>query len=315
MQIVKVPNPVLTTPSKPVPLRASSAEVARRAEQGSEEQVEKIVQFYDQSFFDLYFGWGARKHLGIHYGFHDGEHTKHYDAILNMNNALAKRAGIRNGMKVLDAGCGIGGSAIWLAKQFRASVIGVTLSKRQKQVAEKLAKKHKVSHLTQFFTLNYLHTGFPDSNFDVVWALESMSYAKDKSSFLAEAKRMLKPGGVLIIADAFLKKEDLTAEEKNLTKKWLKGWAIDNIAQINLFIYLLNKFKYADIKHEDVTQNILPSSKRAYRMAVVAYPFTKILELIHLRSHLQTQGIISTILQWTTLKMGIWGYFIVSAKK
>ena len=43
-----------------------------------------------------------------------------------MNRVLADRAGIRPGQRVLDAGCGVGGSSLWLAEQRGAAVVGIT---------------------------------------------------------------------------------------------------------------------------------------------------------------------------------------------
>jgi tocopherol O-methyltransferase len=65
--------------------------------------------------------------LAMHYGFWDKETSNHAEALINMNRALATRAEVRPGDHVLDAGCGIGGSAIWLARDFGVRVVGITL--------------------------------------------------------------------------------------------------------------------------------------------------------------------------------------------
>ena len=62
--------------------------------------------------------------LGLHCGFFDAQHRAHDEAILNMNRVLASAAGISQQDRVLDAGCGIGGSAIWLARKIGARVTG-----------------------------------------------------------------------------------------------------------------------------------------------------------------------------------------------
>ena len=135
---------------------------------------EKIVEYYNQSQIDYELIWGLKKHLSIHYGFYDKKHPTHGEAVLNFNRILATNLSITGGDIVLDAGCGIGGSSIWLAKNYGCKVIGITVVPDQVKQATKLAKLHGVDHLVSFELQDYTKTSLSGESFTVVWGLESV---------------------------------------------------------------------------------------------------------------------------------------------
>lgn len=128
----------------------------------------KTIDYYDETHPDYVFFWEIEKNLGIHYGYHDRNHIWHNGAVENMNRVLADIAGIKKGEKVLDAGCGIGGSCIWLAKNIGAEAVGLNVHEGQLRLAEKFAEKNKASHLTKFVKGDFCSMDFPDESFDVV---------------------------------------------------------------------------------------------------------------------------------------------------
>jgi len=97
-----------------------------------------------------------------------------------LNAALASGIRIRPGARILDAGCGIGGSAIWLARTFGAFVTGITPVESQVERARRIAGELGVADRVQFMEQDYTCTTFPDASFDVVWAMESVCHAADK---------------------------------------------------------------------------------------------------------------------------------------
>ncbi len=118
---------------------------------------------------------------------------------------------------MLDAGCGLGGSAIWLAQQFGAEVVGVNLVASQVYRARRSAYRHGVSDRVRFERRDFTRTGFPEGNFDVVWAIESICHTSDKPAFLVEARRLLKPGGRLVVADLFRTQRPFSVDDEKLS--------------------------------------------------------------------------------------------------
>ena len=90
----------------------------------------KISQYYNYTLPFYRFFWHGNTNA-IHYGFWDKNTKNLKEALLNTNKFLAKEAKISSNSRVLDAGCGIGGSALWLAKNIGAKVISISISKKQ----------------------------------------------------------------------------------------------------------------------------------------------------------------------------------------
>src|SRR5207244_10334107 len=85
-----------------------------------------IQHYYDETWHDYRWLWLNPSNYAIHFGYWDDRTRKHADALNRLNAALAERIGIQHGARILDAGCGVGGSAIWLAETFAARVVGIT---------------------------------------------------------------------------------------------------------------------------------------------------------------------------------------------
>lgn len=270
-----------------------------------------IVDYYDQCHSDYNRIWKTDKTLAMHYGFYDEAHWKHSDAVINMNRVLAKAASISPKDNVLDVGCGVGGSAIWLAENYGCSVTGITLSKKQAIMANEVAGKRGLAELVKFCLADFNHAPFPSGSFDVIWGLESVCYSPDKRAFIAEAKRLLRNGGRLAIADGFIRDEKARGDPD--IRRWLDGWAVPNLATVEEFRTWLEEANFKEIVFRDVTDNIKPSSIRLYKAGVVNYPLGKLLELVGLRTKVQTENIISAIYQYKTLKRGLWRYGILTA--
>ena len=71
-------------------------------------------------------GLGRTHTYSLHFGYYDETATHHKAAVANMNRVMADLADIGREDKVLDAGCGVGGSGIWLAENRQCSVVGIT---------------------------------------------------------------------------------------------------------------------------------------------------------------------------------------------
>lgn len=162
-----------------------------------------IATYYDVSEDHYMYFWDLNQSHSLHYGYWDASTKTFREALANINTILADKAGIAPGDKVLDAGCGVGGSSIWLAKNKYAVVTGITLSQKQASRANAFAKQIGLEKHAVFEVQDYTNTTYDSESFDVVWAIESVCHAANKEDFIKEAYRLLKPGGQLILADFF----------------------------------------------------------------------------------------------------------------
>jgi cyclopropane fatty-acyl-phospholipid synthase-like methyltransferase len=226
----------------------------------------EIANYYHRTEWVYRMFWNLDQSLGIHFGFWEDGVTNLTEAIIKQNQVMAAMAQIKPTDKVLDAGCGVGGSSLWLAKHIGCQVTGITITPKQVISANENAKKAGVADKTQFFELDYLNTSFPDQYFDVIWAIESVCHAPDKRAFLKEAARILKPGGMIIIADFFQTKPTLTtSESKALITNGFKGWAIDHICDTATFKQASNEYGLDNLTFTQVNDKVMRSFKQLLR--------------------------------------------------
>lgn len=103
-------------------------------------------------------------------------------------------------VRVLDVGCGIGGTTRLLARDRPGwTVTGVSISPAQVSRATELALDQGVINC-DFRCCDAMNMPFPDKSFDVVWSCESAEHMPDKLGFIKECVRVLKPGGTFVMA-------------------------------------------------------------------------------------------------------------------
>lgn len=155
----------------------------------------KIEEYYNSTENAYKDSWDLDHSLAIHFGYWDIKVSSFRQSLLRMNEIMMEAARIGPGDHVLDAGCGVGGSSIFIASKIGCRVTGITLSERQVGQAKKNAEGKGLVDLVEFRQMDYGATSFEDASFDVVWGCESICYADDKEQFIRESYRILKPGG------------------------------------------------------------------------------------------------------------------------
>lgn len=116
-----------------------------------------------------------------------------------LTDTLASLAAVGRGQRVLDVGCGMGGSSIRLARRHGCRVTGITLSGVQQRWAAASAVLHGVGNAVAFQRADAESVDFDAASFDVVWSIECTEHFFDKAAFFRRAGRWVKPGGSLAI--------------------------------------------------------------------------------------------------------------------
>lgn len=116
-----------------------------------------------------------------------------------LTDALASLAGVTTDSRVLDVGCGMGGSSIRLARRHGCRATGITLSGVQRRWATMAARLARVGRDATFLVADAETVTFPDEAFDVVWSVECTEHLFDKPAFFARAARWIAPGGRMAI--------------------------------------------------------------------------------------------------------------------
>jgi len=143
--------------------------------------------------------WGEHIHLGFY-----PPGKKNIDfrkAKVQFVHELVKWSGLDKlpkGSRILDVGCGIGGSSRILAEYYGFNVTGITISPAQVKRARELTPNRLNC---DFQVMDALDLKFKDGTFDAVWSVEAGAHMNDKTKFADEMMRTLRPGGYLALAD------------------------------------------------------------------------------------------------------------------
>jgi ubiquinone/menaquinone biosynthesis C-methylase UbiE len=116
---------------------------------------------------------------------------------------LARRAALGPGTRVLDVGCGLGGSARYLAAEHGCQVTGIDLTQEYVDVANALAGMVGLGDKVACRQASALDLPFEGSAFDVVWTEHVQMNIADKNAFYREIGRVTRPGGMLLFHDIF----------------------------------------------------------------------------------------------------------------
>jgi tocopherol O-methyltransferase len=169
----------------------------------SNELYQQIQQFYDASSGLWEDVWGEHMHHG-YYGLDGKKKVERRQAQIDLIEELLKWSGFQpapdSSPNMIDIGCGIGGSSLYLTEKFGGNVVGLTLSPVQAQRAQERSVTAGLKDQAVFLVANALDIPQPDNSFDLVWTLESGEHMPDKEKFLQECYRVLKPGCRLIMA-------------------------------------------------------------------------------------------------------------------
>ena len=275
------------------------------------EYKKSIVSYYNATRLDYKFLWFGKKNRSVHFGYYDNEVKTHHEALFNLNKVMAQKSAVKNGDVILDAGCGQGGSSVWLAQNFNVHVTGITLVPHQVKKAKKNARKNKVHDRVLFFEQDYTHTSFPDESFSIIWACESVCHAQEKISFYKEAYRLLKPGGRLIIAEYFRTARPLSGQGEKLLHDWLNGWSIKGIDTMEEHRINAAQCGFSQFKTEDITANTKPSLKHLHSMSRKLWKLGIFLKTIGLRNKVNHGNHFSSIKQFEALENKLWYYGLI----
>ncbi|KAL1202538.1 Tocopherol O-methyltransferase [Cardamine amara subsp. amara] len=271
------PSLLLKSPSSASLTTAARGSVALKATTSTEALREGIAEFYNETSGLWEEIWGDH----MHHGFYDPDSSiqlsdsGHREAQIRMIEESLHFAGVTEERvkRVVDVGCGIGGSSRYLASKFGAECIGITLSPVQAKRANDLAAAQSLSKRVSFLVADALEQPFEDGKFDLVWSMESGEHMPDKAKFVKELVRVAAPGGRIIIVtwchrNLSQGEETLQPWEQNLLDRICKTFYLPAWCSTDDYVNLLQSHSLQDIKCADWSENVAPFWPAVIRTAL-----------------------------------------------
>jgi ubiquinone/menaquinone biosynthesis C-methylase UbiE len=199
----------------------------------------------------------------IHYGIYESPATPMREATgiatRRMLEIALQRLGGVFPSEIIDMGSGPGGPAHLLARETGASVTCVDLCERHhlenESIARSLGPEARISTWTGSF--EHLPANW-NGRFDLAWSQEALCHSQDKSAALREARRVLRPGAVLVFSDILLAENAPAGEAEvfskvNAVTKWsTAGEHLRHLAEAG----------FVEIEHHDWTQHLSENFRR-----------------------------------------------------
>ncbi len=229
---------------------------------------DRIQQFYDASSHLWEQIWGEHMHHG-YYG-PEGNLAKDrrqaqidlIEELLNWGLCSGDSSATFPG-SMLDVGCGIGGSTLYLADKFNATATGVTLSPVQARRATERSAEAGLSDRVNFLVADALELPFADRSFDLVWSLESGEHLPNKIQFLQECYRVLRPGGTFIMATWCHRPLDgpegqLADEERRMLAEIYRVYALPHIISLPEYEAIAADVGFQNLQTADWSRAVAP---------------------------------------------------------
>ena len=230
---------------------------------------EKIKNFYDQSTPLWLHTWGEH----MHHGYFPKGQKVNTESIKKSQTRLVEEllawAKIEQAEKILDAGCGVGGSARFLAQRFGASAIGITLSPLQAQEGEALTKAAELENQVTIQSGDLMEMKSSTERFNLIWIVECSEHLSDKKAMMEMFYKLLLPQGRLVLS-SWCHRDEPPALKKSEIKLLKKVSHLFHFPALTS-LYALENFAAAagfeKIETADWSENIVPFWKAVIQSA------------------------------------------------
>jgi sterol 24-C-methyltransferase len=192
------------------------------------DHTQTVKEYYDLCSDFMVFGWGESLHFAPLSPRESLEDSK-----IRHQRLMIAKLKLREGMTVIDVGCGIGGPMRRVVQEAGVRVAGVNNNEIQLDRAKSLNAEAGLDHMVDYLPYSFMDmSDVADDTFDRGYAIESTCHAPDKAAAFAEIYRVLKPGALfwgqeMCMTDAF---DQTTTRHQIIKRDLMHGVALKDIA-------------------------------------------------------------------------------------
>jgi tocopherol O-methyltransferase len=210
---------------------------------------DQIIHHYDELSPYYRDVWG----IHIHHGYwKTGAETKE-EAQEQLINELISRGKITKSRRILDVGCGLAGTAIYLNKMLGAHVCGITISPTQVKIGSDLAKQSNADVRVVLMDAEAIEM---DDRFDVIWSVEAISHLSHKMDCFRSIAGLLDNGGKLVIADWFRSGTVNAAQQREFLEPIERAMLVPKLEVPCTYINYINQAGLNVTLFEDLSANV-----------------------------------------------------------
>jgi ubiquinone/menaquinone biosynthesis C-methylase UbiE len=221
---------------------------------------------------------GGAKHFGL---YRPGDSAWSWQAALRrMEDKLGKELALPRESRVLDAGCGVGDVAGYLAQHYGLYVCGIDILDFNIAAANRRAIRRAVQDRVAFRRMSYADLDFQDEMFDGCYTMETLVHAADAEVVVQEFYRVLKPGARLVLFEYSREAEQhMPPRAAAVFRRVSEVAAMPSYQRFEhgVLEHLMEKAGFAAINVEDITAGMLPMLKCFAMIAKVPYEIAKAL--------------------------------------
>ncbi|XP_075552919.1 uncharacterized protein LOC142585793 [Dermacentor variabilis] len=170
-----------------------------------------------------------------------------------------KKAGVKDGDRILDVGCGVGGHDFYMAEKYDVRIVAVDLSVNMMSIAlEHFAQRPHLADKIQFKMSDVTKSEFPEASFDLIYSRDALLHIADKDTLFALFHKWLAPGGRIFFTDYCRgDKEDYSEEFKTYVAQRQY-----NLLTVSEYGKLLEKAGFVNVQAEDISQETVGNLRR-----------------------------------------------------
>ncbi len=204
-----------------------------------------------------------------HYGDHHGgflnfgwwENAPDYiTAAHDLVHKMAGLLGVTGDSAVLDVACGMGSQDVYLHSQYGCSIDAVDILWKHVQIARRRIEAAGIGQKVRAHHGTATKLPFPDQSFTHVMCIEGSQHFNTREDFLKEAFRLMKPEGVMVLADFCITHPARNLREKTVVKAAQKLWACPdaNVYGIEAYLRKLSQLGFVNATITEVGRYTIP---------------------------------------------------------
>ncbi len=158
------------------------------------------------------------------------------------------------GASVVDLGCGLGASLLYLASRIDMTGEGLTLSPKQARRAAELASETENVRCREGDYLAVPADLYASA--DLTFSIEAFLHSPDADGYFREASRTLRPDGKLVICDDFLTATGAQNTGQKLLQDFRTGWEVGSLLTVAQVSTLAEKHGLTLVRDLDLTPHL-----------------------------------------------------------